>query len=115
MFTVKQLNCTTMKKQVYLMLTALFLVFSTATGFAKEATPKSTLTPEQVELRISQIKQRVEEIRNMDRSTLSAAERQSLKSELRDMRKEAKAITSGGVYLSVGAIIIIILVLILIL
>jgi hypothetical protein len=50
----------------------------------------------------------------MDRSELSREDRKALRNELQEMKKEAK-VTSGGVYLSVGAIIIIILLLILIL
>ena len=48
----------------------------------------------------------------MDKSHLSSAERKELRKELLGMKKEAKAMTSGGVYLSVGAIIIIILIII---
>jgi hypothetical protein len=50
----------------------------------------------------------------MDKSALSRVERKALRNELLEMKKEAKAM-SGGVYLSVSAIIIILLVLILIL
>lgn len=64
--------------------------------------------------RLEQIKARVEEIKRMDKSNLTREERRELRHELKDMHKEAKAV-GGGVYLSVGAILIIILVLILIL
>lgn len=64
--------------------------------------------------RIEEIRNRVNEIKAMDKSGLSKAERKELKKELKEMRKEAK-VMKGGVYLSVGAIIIIILILILIL
>jgi hypothetical protein len=56
----------------------------------------------------------MEEIKAMDKSHMSKAERKELRKELREMKKEARAM-GGGVYLSVGAIIIIILLLILIL
>lgn len=72
------------------------------------------LTDEQ-KARIDALKRRVEEIKDMDRSTLSKAERKGIRQELKEMNKEAKAIQGKGVYLSVGAIIIIILLLILIL
>jgi hypothetical protein len=57
---------------------------------------------------------RVQEIKNMDKSTLTASEKKSLRKELRSLKHEMKS-SSQGVYLSVGAIIIIILLLILIL
>jgi hypothetical protein len=57
---------------------------------------------------------RVNEIQNMDKSNLSSAEKSDLRKELTTMKKEAKSLSSG-VYVSVGAIIIGILLLILIL
>jgi len=81
---------------------------------AKGTKPEAIADP-QTELRISQIVSRVQEIKSMDKSHLTSAERKGLRNELLDLKKEARAATSGGVYLSVGAIIIIILILILIL
>jgi hypothetical protein len=64
--------------------------------------------------RAQQLLQRLQEIRSMDKSELTRLEKKSLRKEVKGIRKEMKSI-SGGVYLSVGAIIIIILLLILIL
>ena len=72
------------------------------------------MTDAQKEERITQIQQRVEEIKAMDKSQLTRLERKDLKNELRDMNKEAKAIRTGGIYISIGALIIIILLLIII-
>jgi hypothetical protein len=72
------------------------------------------MTKEQKAARLEAIKDRVNEIKAMDKSELSKADRRALKKELKEMNKEARTM-SGGVYLSVGAIIIIILLLILIL
>ena len=102
-----------MKKLVYTLSLIFMLSTLTISTQAKDVDPK--LTTEQVELRVSQLRSRVEEIRSIDRSNLSKEQRKELRNELRDMNKEAKAISGGGVYLSVGAIIIIILVLILLL
>jgi hypothetical protein len=55
---------------------------------------------------------RLEEIKALDKSTLSRSSRQQLNKEVRAIKKELKS-TSGGVYLSVGAIIVIVLLLIL--
>jgi septal ring factor EnvC (AmiA/AmiB activator) len=64
--------------------------------------------------RAQQLIQRLEEIRDMKRSEMSKQERKALRREVREIKKEMKEI-KGGVYLSVGAIIVIILLLILIL
>jgi len=74
---------------------------------------KVEMTAEQ-KVQLERITNRVEEIKAMDKSNLSRAEKKELRKELRTMKKEARAM-GGGVYLSVGAIIIIILLLILIL
>lgn len=89
-----------------------FTVSSTA--IAKETNP-AAMTEAQKEVRYQEMKNRVEEIKAMDKSQLNRDERKALKTELKQMNKEAQAFGKGGVYLSVGAIIIIILVLILIL
>lgn len=84
---------------------------STGNGPLKERV--ANMTNEEKKARAEEIKRRVYEIREMDKSELSRADRKALRLELRDMKKEARAIQ--GIYLSVGAIIIIILLLILIL
>ena len=99
-----------MKKQIYFLLKAFIL--ATTSVMANDVKSKPEMTENQV-VRAGEISRRVEEIKNMDRSELSRQERKALRNELLDMKKEAKAM-SGGVYLSVGAIIIILLVLILI-
>lgn len=87
------------------------MVFSSVSVMAKEKTVSLT---EKQQLRLTEITNRVEEIKEMDKSALSRAEKKELKSELTEMKKESKAL-SGGVYLSVTAIIIVLLILILIL
>ncbi len=74
------------------------------------------------ESEIRQLISRVMEIKGIDRSTLAPEERESLKSELRliksDLQKsthEQKINRIGGVYISVGGIIIILLILLIIL
>ena len=57
---------------------------------------------------------RLEEIKAMDKSNMSSMEKKTLRKEVRSIKKSL-AQASGGVYLSVGAIIIIILLLILLL
>ena len=55
---------------------------------------------------------RLEEIKAMDKSTLTPAEKRKLRKETRSIKSQLKAI-SGGVYLSSGAIILILLLIIL--
>ena len=110
-----------MKLRIYATLLSLFLTITAVNVNATEGDDKrpkkemvANMTAEQKAARLEEIKNRVNEIKAMDKSNLSKDERKDLRKELKEMRKEARAM-SGGVYLSVGAIIIIILVLILIL
>lgn len=57
---------------------------------------------------------RLDQIKAMDKSTLSSVEKKNLRKEVKEIKKELKA-TSNGIYLSIGAVIIIILLLILLL
>lgn len=61
-----------------------------------------------------QMLERLREIRQMDKTELTRSEKKELRKEVKDIKKEMEAI-KGGVYLSVGAIIIVILLLILLL
>lgn len=102
-----------MKKKIYFLATALMLMFSAPSVMANVAKSKPDMTDNQ-KVRLAEITTRVEEIKSMDKSELSREDRKSLRNELQEMKKEAKAM-NGGVYLSVGAIIIVILLLILLL
>lgn len=75
---------------------------------------KEETTDPAVEARLLEIESRIDEIRAMDRSDMTKAERKAMKKELKELKAQSRAM-GGGVYLSVGAIIIIILLLILIL
>lgn len=55
---------------------------------------------------------RLEELKSIDRSTLSRTERKALRKEVRSIDKELRGF-SGGIYLSVGAIILILVLLVL--
>lgn len=102
-----------MKKIIYSLVLLLALSTTVTSVSAADHKPKTELSDAD-KIKLENIKSRVAEIRKMDKSKLSKEERKALKSELKEMKKEAKAM-GGGVYLSVGAIIIILLVLILIL
>ncbi len=111
-----------MKKIFYTLSLSAALMLGTAVNhvhaaeaITESATKETTMSEAEKEAAIAKMKLRVEEIKAMDKSTLSKSERKALRKELRDMNKEARALGAGGVYLSVAAIVIIILVLILIL
>jgi hypothetical protein len=78
---------------------------SVATG----PTPAPVETPD-----MQVLKNRINEIKALDKSTLSKAEKKELRTELKDINKTLRT-NNNGLYLSVGAIIIIILLLILLL
>lgn len=94
----------------------LFMVASITTkaAIAVPGTEQTSSAPKTDDPRIQQLMQRLHEIKAMNKSELTRTEKRSLRKEVLQTKKEMKAI-SGGVYLSVGAIIIIILLLILIL
>jgi uncharacterized protein (DUF2141 family) len=106
-----------MKKITICILTAVSLLsFAPTTSKAE-----NVLKPkEKVELTAEQAQQaqvmmnRLEEIKAMDKSNMTRAEKKALRKEVKSI-KMAMADLNGGVYLSVGAIIIIVLLLILLL
>ena len=103
----------------------ILLIFFSFQGFSEGTTAGSTpvtlpskaviatMTEEQKQALVQEMKERVEYIRAMDKSQLTKEERKALRTELKSMKKEAREVT--GVYISVGALIIIILLLIIIL
>ena len=106
-----------MSNRKNVMIAAFSILFSiaasaqTSSGITDPAQASASGTEE---TRSRQLMDRLQTIKNMDRSTLSKNDRKELRKEVKDIRKETKA-ASGGVYLSVGAILLVILVLILIL
>jgi len=82
------------------------------TSSTDPVTPNATTKTEDVVGQ--QLVQRLKEIRAMDKSELTREERKALRKEVKAIKNELAA-NHKGVYLSVGAIIIIVLLLILIL
>lgn len=79
---------------------------------ANVVTPSSVVAT--VPAEVSAAITRLTEIKNMDKSNLSGAEKKELRKEVRSLKREVRS-NSRGIYLSVGAAIIIVLLLILIL
>lgn len=98
--------------------TSLFVLMAIALpATAAAIVPESPTAKDPVKtenVRVQQLTQRLEEIRAMDKSELTRMEKKNLRKEVRGMKKEMKEL-KGGVYLSVGAIIIVVLLLILLL
>lgn len=96
-----------------LVLFTLIPVFATRNiSSANNKTPVSATNPE---VRSGELLKRLEEIRAMDIKSMSKAEKKELRKEVRSIEKEIRQINNGGVYISVGGIIIILLLLILLL
>jgi malate/lactate dehydrogenase len=98
-----------MKIKIYL-----FALMLTFTGMAINAQAATNLNKAQSEMRVAEISQRVDQIRAMDLSHMNRVERLSLKHELKGMNKELRQM-DGVIYISAGALILIIVILILVL
>lgn len=81
-------------------------------GGAEDKVGEPELTAEE-QARMEEIERRVGEIKAMEFSELSKDELKEVRTELKELKREAKQ-AGGGIYLSVGAIIIILLILILV-
>ena len=105
-----------MKKITLVLMTAcLSLTFIPMTSFAGNANNPGTVnTTTPASANSNALVERINEIKNMDRSNMSSSEKKALRKELHTMKREARN-SNSGIYLSVGAIIIIILLLILLL
>jgi hypothetical protein len=64
---------------------------------------------------VNTLSARLDEIALIDKSSLRPAERRALRREVRSINKQLKAAVSGGVYISVGALLLVIILLILLL
>ena len=99
------------------MATVVLTLACTAPTFANPLTP---VTPTEMSSAPSDaaktevLLNRLNEIKNMDKSNLTRADKKALRSEVKAIKGEMKK-SSNGIYLSIGAIIIIVLLLILIL
>jgi hypothetical protein len=111
-----------MKKLVFFFALVLMTVFlipnqlRAGTGDDKVANSvtKTVVTDKSLQAESEALIARLEEINEMDKSELTRSEKRELRKEVRQIDKTL-AINDGGIYLSVGAIIIVILLLILLL
>ena len=104
-----------MRKLVFYTMTICLLFTFSPDVKAVNSTPKSALVAERPteSEKVQAMMDRLQEIKAMDRNLLTSNQRKDLRKEVREIKQEMRAVT--GVYLSIGALIIIILLLILIL
>jgi len=103
------------KVPLYLMMMVLSLSIFPSTINATEKNPTSvSANTKEVPAEVKVMYNRLEEIKAMDKSSMTSVERKALRKEVRAIKAELRT-TNNGVYLSVGAIIIVILLLILLL
>jgi hypothetical protein len=89
-----------------------FVLFFAAPAAANVVSDSSVRV--ETEARVKQLTQRLAEVKAIDRSTLTNDEKKALRQEKKELKKELKVI-SGGVYISVGALILILILLIILL
>ncbi|TRX39733.1 hypothetical protein [Flavobacterium restrictum] len=103
------------KLTFYLMVIVLSLNAFPSSLYAAEKNPTAiATTPKEMPENVKVMLNRLNEIKDMDKSNLSSTEKKELRKEVRTIKANLKS-SGNGVYLSVGAIIIVILLLILIL
>jgi hypothetical protein len=105
-----------MKKfPLYLMMMVLSLSIIPSTIMATEKNPtEKTVENKEVPADVKVMLTRLEEIKSMDKSSMSHLEKKELRKEVRTINANLRA-SHQGVYLSVGAVIIIVLLLIILL
>jgi len=103
-----------MKKLLLISLVAFASLFLAPTNIvvAKDKNPNTLITKETDQAKAARLLNRLEVINAMDKTSLSRAEKRSLRKEVKSTKESLEALSGGGLYLSVGAIIIIILLLV---
>mgnify|MGYP000983650824 FL=1 len=99
-----------MKKTTLYLMIMLFSLGTFTTINASENNLKTT-TPTEIPVEVQVMLDRIEEIKEMDKSDLKRAERKELRKEVRAIKSNLRA-SGNGIYISSGAIIIILLLII---
>ena len=100
-----------MKKSVYylILVVSLSIFPNKALAFEKNLTPIERTSTE-IPVEVKNMLNRLEDIKNMDKSNLRPSERKELRKEVRDIKKKIRK-SGNGIYISSGAIILILLIL----
>jgi glutaredoxin 2 len=88
----------------------------TAAVFASEKNPIAVVgdNPKEIPADVKVMLNRLDEIKKIDKSSLKSLEKKALRKEVRDIKANLRA-SGNGVYLSIGAILLIVLLLIILL
>jgi len=102
-------------KKIIFFVTLMFLTLSTSTVFASKT--DVTAVPDKKENKLSEeemsrLKNRVEEIRNMDKTNLTRIEKREMRKELRTIKETVKKNGGGYVYIGGTTLLLIIILLI---
>lgn len=101
---------------IYLIVLVILLSLAPSTITASEKAPiEVTSKNKELPIEVKNMLTRLEEIKKMDRSNMSRLEKKELRKEVKTIKADLEATGNGGVYLSIGGILIIILLLVLIL
>lgn len=104
-----------LKKTVSIFLLALSLG-AVVPAFSADITSPIAANSSNNDAHAIQLLNRLEEIRNMDKSNLTTSEKRALRKEVKEMKKEVRRDRNGGaIYISLGLLILIVLVVILLL
>jgi hypothetical protein len=96
------------KAPIYVLVLLLSLgVFTTVQAAEKEKTTEPVEMPAEVRVMLD----RLEEIKSMDKSDLERTEKKALRKEVRAIKTQLRS-TGNGIYISAGALIIILLLII---
>ena len=110
-------------KKTILIVCLMFFSLSTAIIYGSvsitKIAPVSTILPDNKENKLSAeeitcLKNRVEEIRNMDKSSLTSAEKSELRTELKGIKESVRR-SDGVIYIGSGTLILIIILVIVLL
>jgi hypothetical protein len=106
-------------KKTIIMVYLMIISLSVSSAFAADTDKKKTdpAIPEKTENKLSDeeiklLTNRVEEIRDMDKSNLTAKERKALRKELREIKENVQR-NGGYIYIGAGTLLVILLIVIL--
>ena len=98
-----------MKRNIYLLMISMLLCFTALNSKAAvvdDGTKPSTatnMTAEQKQVRLKEINTRIEAIQDTMKTQMSKEDRKELRAELRSLRHESNGLHGGGLAVSIGA------------
>lgn len=95
-----------------MIIASLLMALTIAPIQAENSTERPVMTHSD-SIRVNALVARIDEIKELDKSNLAPAEKKALRKEVREMKREVRE--GNGIYLSLGAIIVTLLLLILLL